>query len=78
VLTVFHALLMMRLLPRGFRSRELRDHPLTGDVRNMDQGRLSYQLRRLRLLGLIDRVKGAHRYEVSERGMRIALYFTRR
>ena len=34
-------------------------------------------MRRLRLHGLIERVKGTHRYDVTARGLRIALYFTR-
>ena len=80
VLALLHVLLLMRLLPRGFRSRELREHlaPLTGETpASWTQGRLTYQLRRLRLHGLIERVKGTHRYEVTGRGMRIAMFFTR-
>ena len=80
VLALFHALLPMRLLPRGFRGRELREHvaPLTGETpESWTQGRLTYQLRRLRLHGLIHRVEGTHRYEVSGRGLRVAAYFTR-
>jgi hypothetical protein len=80
VLALFHVLLLMRLLPQGFRSRELREHiaPFTGEKpESWTQGRLTYQLRRLRLHGLIDRVEGTHRYEVSERGLRVAMYFTR-
>jgi len=80
VLALFHVLLLMRLLPQGFRSRELREHlaPLTGETpASWTQGRLTYQLRRLRLHGLITRVKGTHRYEVTDRGLRVAMYFTR-
>jgi hypothetical protein len=80
VLALFHVLLLMRLLPQGFRSRELREHlaPLTGETpESWTQGRLTYQLRRLRLHALIERRKGTHRYEVTARGLRIALFFTR-
>ena len=48
-------LLVLRLLPRGFRSADLREHlaPLLGvDPSEWTQGRLTYQLRRLRLHGL--------------------------
>jgi hypothetical protein len=80
VLALFQVLLLMRLLPCGFRSRELREHlaPLTGEApESWTQGRLTYQLRRLRLHGLIERVQGTHRYEVTSRGLRIASFFTR-
>ena len=64
----------------GFRSRDLREHlaPLTGETPDSwTQGRLTYQLRRLRLHGLIERTIGTHRYEVTARGLRIACFFTR-
>ena len=38
---------------------------------------MTYQLRRLRLHGLITRVAGTHRYQVTDDGLRIALLFTR-
>ncbi len=80
VLALLQVLLLMRLSPRGFRSRELREHlaPLTGETpESWTQGRLTYQLRRLRLHGLIERIPKTHRYDVSDRGMRIAMYFTK-
>ena len=80
VLTLLSALLVFRLLPRGFCNRELREHwaPLLGeDASALTQGRMTYQLRRLRLHGLIVRQAGTHRYEVTDHGLRIALFFTR-
>src|SRR5262249_11482135 len=80
VLALFSALLVFRLLPRGFANHELREHlaPLLGeDPGALTQGRMTYQLRRLRLHGLIVRRPGSHRYEVTSRGLRIALFFTR-
>src|SRR5262249_23579232 len=59
VLALFSALLVFRLLPRGFANRELREHlaPLLGkDPSELTQGRMTYQLRRLRLHGLIVRL----------------------
>ena len=75
------ALLVFRLLPRGsFTSRDLRTQlaPLVGvDPAELTQGRLTYQLRRLRAHGLTERVPGTHRYLVTDRGLRTALFLTR-
>jgi len=38
---------------------------------------MSYDLRRLRLHGLIQRVPKSHRYDVTPAGLRIALFFSR-
>ncbi len=73
-------LVLFRLLPCGFRSRDLREHiaPLLGDDPcQWTQGRLTYQLLRLRLHGLIERVPNSQRYMVTERAMQVALWFTR-
>jgi hypothetical protein len=80
VLALFQLLLLFRLLPMGFRNKELRASlaPLLGkDPGTCTQGQMTYQLRRLRLHGLIERLEGTHRYEVTPRGLRIALFFTR-
>ncbi len=74
------ALLVFRLLPHGFRNSDLRTHlaSLLGlDPSLMTQGRMSYDLRRLRLHGLIQRIPGTHRYTVTDHGLRIAIYLTR-
>jgi hypothetical protein len=73
-------LVVFRLLPDGFRNRDLRAHlaPLLGiDPALMTQGRMSYDLRRLRLHGLIERIPGSHRYRVTDHGLRIAVFLTR-
>ena len=38
---------------------------------------MTYDLRRLRLHGLIERLPGSHRYRVTAEGLRVALFFTR-
>ena len=43
----------------------------------MTPGRMTYQLRRLRLHGLIERQEGTHRYIVTDFGLRVSLFFTR-
>jgi hypothetical protein len=40
-------------------------------------GRMTYDLRRLRLHGLIQRIPKSHRYQVTPTGLRIALFFSR-
>ncbi len=43
----------------------------------MTPGRMTYELRRLRLPGLIEGIAGTHRYQVTDVGLRTALFFTR-
>ena len=38
---------------------------------------MTYDLRRLRLHGLIQRIPKSHRYDVTPAGLRIALFFSR-
>ena len=79
VLAVLTALLIFRLLPQGFSNRDLRDHVaqlLTCPPDEFSPGRMSYQLRRLRLKGLIQRLPNTHRYEVTDAGLRAALFYT--
>lgn len=73
-LTIFH------LLPHGFKNRDLREYlaGLLGRTpETMTQGRMTYDLRRLRLHGLIQRIPRTHRYSVTPFGFRIALFYTR-
>lgn len=79
---VVHALLSLlvvfRLLPDGWRHRDLCGHLATLLGRPaVTPGRMTYQRRRLRLHGLIARVRGTHRYRGTEPGLRLALFFTR-
>ncbi|WP_322759027.1 hypothetical protein [Frankia sp. Cr2] len=62
------ALLVFRLLPHGFTNRDLRDilAPLLGrQPATMTSGQMIYDLRRLRLHGLIERIPHTHRYQVT-------------
>jgi hypothetical protein len=45
--------------------------------RGRNQGAITYQLRRLRLHGLIERTPKSFRYQVTDLGLRVALFFTR-
>ena len=80
VQALFSVLVGFRLLPDGWRQRDL-CAPLAALLdlppETMSAGRMTYQLRRLRLHGLIERLAGTHRYRVTTRGLRLALFFTR-
>ncbi len=74
------ALLVFRLLPRGFSNPELRAvlAPLLGlTPQQLTPGQMTYHLRRLRLHGLIERLPRQHRYQVTAQGWRLALFCTR-
>jgi DNA-binding IclR family transcriptional regulator len=43
----------------------------------LSAGRVIYDLRRLRLHGLIERVPRSHRYRLTQRGIQIAAFWTR-
>lgn len=80
VTALLSALLAFRLLPRGFTNRDLRLHvaPLLGlNAEQMTPGMLTYDLRRLRLHGLIERVPKSRRYNLTEFGSRAAVFLTR-
>jgi hypothetical protein len=80
VLALFSALVLFRLLPRGFSNKDLREQlaALLGQSNaSVTQGRMTYDLRRLRLHGFIERIKGSHRYRVTSFGLRSALFFSR-
>lgn len=38
---------------------------------------MTYDLRRLRLHGLLQRIPGTHRYEITALGKRVSLFFTK-
>ena len=78
--SLLHALVVFRLLANGFRCADLRNHLAALSGRNpetISQGAITYQLRRLRLHGLIERLPNSFRYRVTRRGLRVALFFTR-
>jgi len=77
---LLHAVILFRQLAQGFRSSDLRQHlaALSGrDPESVSQGAVTYQLRRLRLHGLIERLPDSFRYRVTQFGLRAALFFTR-
>jgi hypothetical protein len=80
VQALLSALVAFRLLPQGFANHDLRAllAPLLGLAPDQfTPGQMTYHLRRLRLHGLIERLPNTHRYQVTEFGWRVALFFTR-
>jgi hypothetical protein len=80
VQALLSALVVFRLLPAGFAAAEFRQHgaPLLGlTPATFPTGRVTYDLRRLRLHGLIARIPKTHRYHVTPFGLRLALFVTR-
>lgn len=73
-------LVMFVLQPGGFRNKQLR--PLLAQLLGIDEsqitaGRMSYDLRRLRLHGLIERQVGTQRYRLTPFGLKAALFYAR-
>jgi len=74
------ALLTFRTHLHGFTNRDLRR--LTAELRGLDPatvttGQTTYDLRRLRSHGLIERRPHSHRYRVTNQGLRTAMFLTR-
>ena len=79
-LALLHVLCVFRLLPHGFTNAVPRHHlaPLIGMTPDlMTSGQITYDLRRLRMHGLIERIPGTFRYQVTDAGMRSAQFLTR-
>jgi hypothetical protein len=80
VQALLSVLVVFRLLPDGFSNKDLRTHlaPLRGlDTATLTAGRMTYDLRRLRLHGLIERVPHTNKYQVTSFGLQVAMFFTR-
>ena len=80
VQSLFAALLRFDLLPQGFRNRDLRETVaalcgLSSD--DYGAGRMTYDLRRLRLRGIIERIPRTQRYRLTAEGLCVALAYHR-
>jgi hypothetical protein len=76
---LLQALLVFRCIPNGFANKDLR--ALTGELRGLDPGavttgQITYDLRRLKHRGLITRIPGTHRYQVTDHGLDTAKFLT--
>ena len=73
-------LVLFCLQPEGFRNRQLR--PLLAQLLGIPEsqltpGRMSYDLRRLRLHGLLERIPKTQRYRLTTFGLKTALFYSR-
>jgi hypothetical protein len=80
VLALMQTLCLFALSPTGFRHRDVRAHVAQLLERAPDQyatGQMTYDLRRLRHHGLIERVPQTHRYRITPRGAQLAILYVR-
>ena len=74
------ALLTFRVLPEGFQNRDLREtvaRLMGWSLDTYGRNRMTYDLRRLRLHGLIERIPYTRRYRVTDSGLKTALCYHR-
>ena len=77
-MALFSALCAFMASPEGFSNRSLRLRVAAlYDSDGYTPSRMTYDLRRLRLKGLIARVPRTHRYVLTPRGRRIAFFMTK-
>jgi hypothetical protein len=80
VQALLSVIVLFALLPQGFANKDLREplaHLLGIPPAKLTQGRMTYDLRRLRLHGSIERIPHTHRYRLTARGLRTAIFFSR-
>ena len=77
VLAVLQALCGFAHLPAGFRHRDLRPRIAALLGRPYSAGQMTYDLRRLRLRGLIARRAGTHAYLLTPYGRRVAFFYSK-
>jgi hypothetical protein len=80
VQALLSAIVLFACVPRGFTQRQFRERvvALLGlDPATLTSGRVTYDLRRLRLHGLIVRTPGTQRYQPTDEGLRTALFCSR-
>ena len=79
-MALFSALCAFLATPEGFTNRLLREQigrRYDSGARGYTAARMSYDLRRLRLKGLVHRVAKTHRYVLTPQGRRIAFFMTK-
>jgi hypothetical protein len=77
VMALLQALCRFTHLPRGFRNRDLRPHVGALLGRPYSAAQMTYDLRRLRLKGLIHRIVGTHRYTTTTYGLKVAFFYSK-
>jgi hypothetical protein len=64
-------------LPRGFHNRDLRPQVEALWGRPYSAAQMTYDLRRLRLKGLIHRMPKTHRYTATNYGLKVAFFYAK-
>jgi hypothetical protein len=80
VMALLAVLCLFLHLPEGFRNRQLRTHVAALLGENLQQysaAKMSYDLRRLRLKGLLYRKAGSTRCYLTPYGLKVSLFLTR-
>jgi hypothetical protein len=77
VMALFQAITAFTHLPHGFRNRDLRSHVEALWGRSYSPAQMTYDLRRLRLKGLIHRIPKTHRYTVTSYGLKVAFFYAK-
>lgn len=77
VMALLQALTGFAHLPRGFRNRDLRPRVEALLDRPYASAQMTYDLRRLRLKGLIHRIPNTHRYTATTYGLKVAFFYAK-
>jgi hypothetical protein len=77
VMALCQALCAFTHLPRGFRNRDLRPQVEALLGRPYTTAQMIYDLRRLRLKGLIHRIPHTHRYTATSYGLRVTFFYAK-
>jgi hypothetical protein len=77
VMALLQALTSFTHLPRGFHNRDLRPHVEALLDRPYSAAQMTYDLRRLRLKGLIHRIPNTHRYTATTYGLKVAFFYSK-
>jgi len=77
VMALCQALTGFAHLVRGFRNRDLRPQVEALLGRPYSGAQMTYDLRRLRLKGLLHRIPGTHRYTATTYGLKVAFFYSK-
>ncbi len=77
VMALFQAITAFTHLPHGFRNRDLRAPVAALLGRPYSAPQMTYDLRRLRLKGLIHRIPTTHRYTTTTYGLKVAFFYAK-
>ena len=79
-MALFQALCLFCTQPEGFSNATLREpvaHLMGQNPKTYKPGKMTYDLRRLRLHGVTERIAHTHRYRVTSLGQRICLFMSK-